>query len=61
LDALYSEIEVELQERGVAVVSTVVVSGRKHLHAAITNHRTRRADLEMLVWEVLGTGKGLAA
>jgi len=61
LDALNKEIEVELQERGVAVVSTVVVRGKRYLHAAITNHRTRREDLEMLVCEVLGTGKGLAA
>ncbi len=61
LDALNKEIEVELQERGVAVVSTVVIRGRKYMHAAITNHRTRREDLELLAREVIGTGRALAA
>ncbi len=59
LDALNKQIEVELQERGVAVVSIVVIKGKKYLHAAITNHRTRRTDLEILVHEVIRVGNEL--
>jgi glutamate/tyrosine decarboxylase-like PLP-dependent enzyme len=56
LDALNKEIEVEIQEQGIAVPSIVVINGRKYLHAAITNHRTRREDLELLVREVVRVG-----
>jgi glutamate/tyrosine decarboxylase-like PLP-dependent enzyme len=56
LDALNNEIEVEIQEQGIAVPSIVVINDRKYLHAAITNHRTRREDLELLVREVVRIG-----
>jgi hypothetical protein len=38
----------------------VVIKGRKALHAAITNHRTRREDLDLLVHEVVRIGDDLA-
>jgi glutamate/tyrosine decarboxylase-like PLP-dependent enzyme len=56
LDALNKQIEIELQEQGIAVVSTVVINGNNYLHVAITNHRTRREDLEILVGAVIRTG-----
>jgi glutamate/tyrosine decarboxylase-like PLP-dependent enzyme len=60
LDRLNKEIELELQEQGLAVVSSVVIRGNQYLHAAITNHRTRRQDLERLVREVIRLGRELA-
>jgi aromatic-L-amino-acid/L-tryptophan decarboxylase len=53
------EIEVELQERGLAVTSVVTIKDRKYLHAAITNHRSRREDFDLLVQEVIHTGNEL--
>jgi glutamate/tyrosine decarboxylase-like PLP-dependent enzyme len=56
LDDLNKRIEVELQERGVAVPSIVTVGARKYLHVAITNHRSRRSDFDLLVREVIRIG-----
>ncbi len=53
LDQLNKYIEVELQERGIAVVSGTILNGHYVLHAAITNHRSKREDFEVLVNEVL--------
>jgi glutamate/tyrosine decarboxylase-like PLP-dependent enzyme len=59
LDDLNKQIEVELQERGIAVPSIVTVRGKEYLHAAITNHRSRRSDFDVLVHEVIQIGDGL--
>lgn len=59
LDALNKQIEIELQEQGIAVVSIVVIKGKQYLHTAITNHRTNRADLDILAGEVIRTGNEL--
>jgi len=59
LDQLIKRIEIELQEQGIAVVSTVVVKGHSYLHAAITNHRSQRRDLDLLVREVIRAGHEL--
>jgi glutamate/tyrosine decarboxylase-like PLP-dependent enzyme len=59
LDRLNKRIEVELQERGIAVPSTTTVAGRRVLHVAITNHRSCRGDFEVLVREVVRLGKEL--
>jgi len=56
LDALNKRIEVELQERGIAVPSIVTVNSRKYLHVAITNHRSRRSDFDYLVRAVTQIG-----
>ena len=61
LDALNKAIEVELQEEGIAVLSSVKLWDRSYLHVAITNHRTRREDLDLLVREVLRIGEALSA
>lgn len=50
------EIMLQLQEAGVAAVSDTTVKGRHCLRVAICNHRTRRADLDLLVGEVLRIG-----
>jgi len=55
-DLLNKEIEVELQEQGIAIPSIVTIRGRKYLHAAITNHRSRREDFDCLVREVIRIG-----
>jgi len=58
LDELNKHIEIELQEQGLAVPSIVVIQGKKYLHVAITNHRSRREDFDLLVQEVKRLGRG---
>ncbi len=60
LDSLNKQIEVELQERGIAVPSIVNIKGKKYLHVAITNHRSRRNDFDLLVQEVIRIGNELS-
>ena len=60
LDSLNKQIEVEIQERGIAVPSIVNIRGKKYLHVAITNHRSRRGDFDLLVREVIRIGNDLA-
>jgi len=60
LDDLNKQITVELQEQGIAVPSIVSLKGRKYLHVAITNHRSRRDDFDLLVREVIRIGNELA-
>ena len=59
LKALNTEIMLRIQESGVAVPTDTTLAGRHSLRAAITNHRTTRADLAMLVAEVLRWGRQL--
>jgi glutamate/tyrosine decarboxylase-like PLP-dependent enzyme len=60
LDELNKRIEVELQERGVAVLSVTTVRDMRVLHAGITNHRSRREDFDLLVREVIRIGDELS-
>jgi len=60
LDDLNKQIEVELQERGMAVPSIVSIKAKKYPHVAITNHRSRRGDFDVLVREVIRIGNELA-
>ncbi|WP_321505654.1 pyridoxal-dependent decarboxylase [uncultured Methanoregula sp.] len=60
LNDLNKQIETGLQEQGIAVPSTVSIRGRKYLHVAITNHRSRRDDFDLLVREVIRIGNDLA-
>jgi aromatic-L-amino-acid decarboxylase len=55
-DAVNEEILLRLQETGVAVPSGTKVSGRYAIRCAITNHRTRREDLDALVDAVVAIG-----
>jgi glutamate/tyrosine decarboxylase-like PLP-dependent enzyme len=60
LDQLNKSIELELQERGIAVPSVSTIGGRKYLHVAVANHRSRREDFDLLVREVVRLGAELA-
>ncbi|HEX6643790.1 MAG TPA: pyridoxal-dependent decarboxylase [Gemmatimonadales bacterium] len=53
LDAFNDELLVRIHEEAVAVPSAASIRGRKAIRVAITNHRTRREDLELLVAETL--------
>jgi glutamate/tyrosine decarboxylase-like PLP-dependent enzyme len=53
IKALNVEIMLRLQEEGIAVLSDTTINGRHCLRVAITNHRTRRQDLDLLVSEIL--------
>jgi aromatic-L-amino-acid decarboxylase len=60
LKRLNVEIMVRLQEEGVAVLSDTTIHGRHCLRVAITNHRTRRSDLDLLVRETIRIGRMIA-
>jgi glutamate/tyrosine decarboxylase-like PLP-dependent enzyme len=59
LDALNRELLMQLHERGIAVPSNAVVGGRFAIRVAITNHRSRREDFDLLVREVRAIGRQL--
>jgi len=59
LDKVNKKIAIDLQERGIAVLTGTVVDGKYVLRVANTNHRSRREDFEILVKEVLSIGKKL--
>lgn len=56
LKKLNTEIMLQMQESGLAAVSDTTVRGTHCLRAAINNHRTVRADLELLIREVVRLG-----
>ena len=58
-DAVNEEILLRLQETGVAVPSGTKVAGRYAIRCAITNHRTRREDLDALVAAVVAIGESI--
>lgn len=55
------EIMLRLQEEGVAAVSDTTVKGTHCLRVAITNHRTRRSDIDLMVARVRDIAKALLA
>lgn len=57
LDDLNAGIVIELQERGVAAPSTTKLKGRLAIRVNLTNHRTRLADLDVLLEAVLAAGQ----
>jgi glutamate/tyrosine decarboxylase-like PLP-dependent enzyme len=61
LNELNRAILVRLHESGVALPSYTTLDGRFCIRVAITNHRTRRSDLDLLVAEVTRLGASLAA
>lgn len=60
LRELNTEIMLRLQEAGIAALSDTTVGGRHCLRVAICNHRTRRADLDLLVKELMRIGSQLS-
>ncbi|HET7649958.1 MAG TPA: aminotransferase class V-fold PLP-dependent enzyme [Gammaproteobacteria bacterium] len=59
LDRLNAGILIALQERGIAVPSSTVLRGRFAIRVAITNHRSRREDFDLLVASVMTIGNEL--
>ncbi len=51
LNEMNQRILERIQEQGIAVPSHTVLDGRFCIRVAITNHRTRRSDLDLLVRE----------
>jgi aromatic-L-amino-acid/L-tryptophan decarboxylase len=61
LDRLNEEIVEDLHEAGTAAPSTTRLAGRLAIRVNLTNHRTRRQDLDLLLDAVLATGRRRAA
>ncbi|HEY0405083.1 MAG TPA: pyridoxal-dependent decarboxylase [Pyrinomonadaceae bacterium] len=56
LNALNAELLAELQERGIAAPSSTTLDGKYALRVAITNHRSRREDFDLLIEKLLELG-----
>lgn len=56
LNDLNEEIVIRLQESGIAVPSTTRIRNQSAIRVAITNHRSRREDFEILVEHVNNIG-----
>ncbi|HEV8508973.1 MAG TPA: pyridoxal-dependent decarboxylase [Gemmatimonadales bacterium] len=59
LNALNKEILLRIQESGLAIPSQTVLGGRFAIRVAVTNHRSRRDDFDLLVQAVVNTGAAL--
>jgi aromatic-L-amino-acid/L-tryptophan decarboxylase len=59
LNALNQEILLKVQESGLAVPSHTMLEGRFALRVAVTNHRSRREDFDLLVRAVVETAGAL--
>lgn len=57
LDALNKEILIQLQEQGIAAPSYTRLNGKYCLRVAIANHRSKKADFDLFVREILRLGK----
>ncbi len=60
LNELNKELLIHLQESGIAVPSSTTLGGKYVLRVAITNHRSRQEDFDLLVREAIGLGNKLA-
>lgn len=61
LDALNREILYRIQESGEALPSHTMIKGRFSLRACITNHRTRKKDVDALINLTLRFGREIAS
>lgn len=61
LDQLNASLLIQLQEEGIAVPSSARIDGRFAIRVAITNHRSRREDFDLLVRETQRIGAALSA
>jgi glutamate/tyrosine decarboxylase-like PLP-dependent enzyme len=59
LNAVNTEILLRIQESGLAIPSQTMLNGRFAIRVAITNHRSRREDFDLLVRAVVDTGAAL--
>ena len=60
LDTLNAQIVTSLQNGGVAAPSLTTLNGKTVIRVNITNHRTRRNDIDVLIDELVATGQRLA-
>ena len=60
LNAMNREILIRIQERGIAVPSSTVLDGRFAIRVAITNHRSRLEDFDLLVEAMADIGRELS-
>ena len=58
-DRLNKQIVIELQEAGAVAPSTTMIGGRLAIRAAIVNHRTGRAEMDLLVEGTLARGRAV--
>lgn len=58
LNALNEEIVIRLQEAGIAVPSMTQIGTKLAIRVAITNHRSRREDFDILVSRVVEAASG---
>jgi len=59
LNELNKEILLRIQESGLAIPSQTILGGKFAIRVAITNHRSRRDDFDLLVRAVVETGTAL--
>ena len=59
LNALNTEILLRIQESGVAIPSQTMLNGRFAIRVAVSNHRSRREDFDLLVRSVVDIASGL--
>jgi len=59
LNTLNQELLTRLQERGIATPSSTMLDGRFAIRVANVNHRSRTADFDLLVDEVVNIGREL--
>ena len=59
LNEMNKEILLRIQESGLAIPSQTVLNGKFAIRVAITNHRSRREDFDLLVRAVVDTGAAL--
>lgn len=61
LNAINAEILFRLQEHGIAVPTSTMLHGKYAIRVAITNHRSRREDFDLLVDQMLRFGREITA
>jgi aromatic-L-amino-acid/L-tryptophan decarboxylase len=59
LNSINKEILMRLQEQGIAAPSYTLLNGKYAIRAAITNHRSRMEDFDVLIEETIRIGKEL--
>jgi glutamate/tyrosine decarboxylase-like PLP-dependent enzyme len=59
LNRVNEEILLRIQESGLAVPSSTTIDGKFALRVAITNHRSRKEDFDLLIESVLRIGRAL--
>ena len=59
LNEINKEILLRIQESGLAIPSQTMLAGKFAIRVAVTNHRSRREDFDLLIRAVIETGTAL--